>query len=245
MTETIPGIRPRLEAIADAVRPHSRVADVGSDHGRLPRLLIVSGRASWCVATEFGAGPARRLRDGVLETAEAGRIDLRTGRGLDPLLSDDRIDVLVLSGMGGATMLEILERPRLDALGIQRLVLQPQSGWARVRAGLDELGRSVTDERLVRDRGRLYTVIRAGGGRPLPPQGGFSPGEWYELGPCWHRDGEPLAVEYWTGRLENTRHRHERARGAGLENARREIDFAERALAALKARCEGQRVEDC
>jgi len=161
MIGTFPRMRPRLLAVTEAIPVGSRVADIGSDHGHLPRLLIRSGRAVWCIATEYGAGPARRLRAGVTVCPEADRIEIRQGHGLDPLRPEDRIDVLVLSGMGGPTMLSILDAARLQTLGLESLVLQPQSGWAGLRAGLGQRGWSVSAERLVRDRGRFYTVMSA------------------------------------------------------------------------------------
>jgi len=160
MTGTFPRMHPRLLAVNEAIPVGSRVADIGSDHGRLPRLLVRSGRAAWCIATEYGAGPAQRLRAGITACPEADRIEIRHGDGLDPLRPDDRIDVLVLSGMGGPKMLSILDPVRLGALGVERLVLQPQSGRAGLRAGLAQRGWNVSAQRLVLDRGRFYTVVQ-------------------------------------------------------------------------------------
>jgi len=227
--------RPRLQAVTEAIARGSRVADIGSDHGRLPRLLIRSGRATWCIATENGSGPASRLRAGVAACTDADRIEIRQGDGLEPLRPEDRIDGIVLSGIGGATMLSILDAARLQALGIRWLVLQPQSGWAALRAGLAHRGWSVSTERLVRDRGRFYTIMRAAAGAagPAVPEG-FNEREWYELGPCWLRDRDPAAIEYWTERSSNARNRLRHARGDGLLHARGECELADRALAALK-----------
>ncbi len=236
MSEPSPRGRPRLLAVTEAVTAGSRVADIGSDHGRLPRLLIRSGRASWCVATEYGGGPAGRLRTGVGDSPEADRIEVRQGDGLNPLRPEDRIDGLVLSGMGGATMLSILDARKLRMLGVGWLVLQPQSGWASLRSGLASRDWGVTDERLVRDRGRFYTVMRAlPGAEAPPPQAGFDERDWYELGPCWFRDRDPTAIEYWAERSSRARARLRRARGAGVRPAREECELADRALAALKS----------
>ena len=237
MTQPVPGVRARLAAVAAAIPPGSRVADIGSDHGRLPRMLIASGHAGWCVATEHGEGPANRLRAAVEGSPEADRIELRRGDGLAPLRREDALDVLVVSGMGGPAMLRILRAERLDELGPERLVLQPQSGWAGLRAGLDGLGRGVRAERLVEDRGRFYTVMLAGDGVAEPAiPAGFSRREWYEVGPCWVRDGEPAALAYWTRRRERALRRLRLARGGGLEAARAEYDLAERALVVFRSR---------
>jgi len=230
-------VRARLAAIAAMIPRGSRVADIGSDHGRLPRMLLASGRASWCVATENGAGPANRLRAGVETSPEADRIEVRRGDGLEPLCSDDALDALVLSGMGGPAILRILRAGRLDELAPERLVLQPQSGWGTLRAGLDELGRGVRRECLVEDRGRFYAVMLAGrGAGEIPPAEGFSPREWYEVSPCMARDGDPVAPAYWTSRLGRARRRLRDARGGGVEPARAECGLAERALALFTSR---------
>ncbi len=236
MSGRFPRARPRLQAVAEMIAQGSRVADIGSDHGRLPRLLIRSGRAAWCIATEHGNGPAGRLRDGVTACPEEDRIEVRQGDGLDPLQPEDRIDGLVLSGMGGATMLSILDAAQLQALGVKWLVLQPQSGWAALRAGLAQRGWGVSTERLVRDRGRFYTVMHVVAGAPAPvAPSEFSEWEWYEVGPCWYRDRDPVAVEYWTRRSSRARERLRRACGEGVRQARRDCDLANRALAALKS----------
>jgi tRNA (adenine22-N1)-methyltransferase len=236
MSGKLPRARPRLLAVTELIAAGSRVADIGSDHGRLPRLLIGSGRAAWCIATEYGNGPAGRLRAEVTACPEADRIEVRQGNGLDPLRPEDRIDGLVLSGMGGATMLSILDAARLSALGVKWLVLQPQSGWAGLRAGLAQRDWSVSSERLVRDRGRFYTVMHVLSGPPtLKPPSGFNELEWYELGPCWFRDRDPVAIEYWTERSSRARERLRRARGEGLRYAHRECELSDRALAALKS----------
>ena len=236
MSGQFPRIGPRLLAVTEAIASGSRVADIGSDHGRLPRLLIRSGRAVACIATEFGAGPSARLRASVTACPEADRIEVRQGDGLDPLHSEDRIDGLVLSGMGAATMLSILDVSRLGALGVGWLVLQPQSGWAGLRVTLAEREWSITAERLVRDRGRFYTVMRAQAGAttPAPPQG-ISERDWFELGPCLYRDRDPAAIEYWTERSSRARARLRLARGEGIRHARGERELADRALAALKS----------
>jgi len=232
-----PAIRARLEAVATMIPHGSRVGDVGSDHGRLPRMLVASGRSSWCVATEHGDGPERRLRTNVEGSPEADRIEVRRGDGLDPLRPEDDLDVIVLSGMGGPVMLRILRSSRLAEVSPRLLVLQPQSGWAGLRAGLAELGRGVQAERLVEDRGRFYTVMLAGttGTEDRPPAG-FSPREWFDVGPSLARDGDPLAVAYWTRRLDRARRRLETAQGGGISVARSECDLAERALALFSSR---------
>jgi tRNA (adenine22-N1)-methyltransferase len=151
---------PRLAAVADAALPANRIADIGTDHGLLPVRLLLAGAVSFAVATERSVArldPARRL---AAKHGLAG-LDLRAGFGLEPLRAEDRLDVLVLAGMGGRTMRRILDPPRLAALGLPRLVLQPQTCLEEVRRSLDEAGFVLEVDRAVEDRGRRYVVLSA------------------------------------------------------------------------------------
>lgn len=145
------------------------VADVGSGHGLLARRLASRRRAAAARVIASDISPeepiSRRASD------PRAPIDRRVGDGLDVLRPEDGVELLVIAGLGARTILTILERglPRLP--GISRLVLQPQTEAARLRAGLHRLGWHRIRERLVRDRGRHYQILAAerGGARPLPP----------------------------------------------------------------------------
>ena len=227
-------LKARLGALADAVPRGARVADIGSDHGRLPRFLVESGRASHCIATECAPGPYRRLRGGVASGLASGAIETRLGSGIEPLELDDRLDAILVAGMGGYKILSFVDPPRLAQLGVRRLVLQPQSEWPEVRRTLAERGWPLASERLVEDRGRLYTVMVATPeAAPTPPPPAFSADEWWLAGPCWIRDGEPLAARFWELRRERAQRRLERVEEAGRVIAAAEIELAERVLATI------------
>lgn len=156
----------RLRALAALVPPGSRVADVGTGHALLPLFLRRSGRAAHCVATERSPTTLAVLR----RRAAAGRtpegIELRAGDGLQALSAEDRIDVLVLAGLGARKMIRILEDRRLDSLRPRRLVLQPQSETARLETWLARRGYRVVASTETWDRGRAYRVLAVE--RPLP-----------------------------------------------------------------------------
>lgn len=161
-------LMPRLRLIADLVGETGLLWDVGTDHGKLPASLLVSGRIRHAIASDIREGPLERAK----KTAEACGVEDRMTfllcDGLD--MSVDRsIDVVVIAGMGGEAIAGIIERAARLADGGTRLLLQPMSSIEDLRQYLYSGGYTVLGEYLVRERGRLYVVIEAkAGGVPEP-----------------------------------------------------------------------------
>jgi tRNA (adenine22-N1)-methyltransferase len=150
-----------MRAVAELVPEGARVGEVGTDAGALALALLDGGRASRCIATDRSAcGLGRARRRGARHIA-SGRLELRLGSGLAPLAACDRLDVVVLAGMGARSMVRILDDPRLAELSPHRLVLQPQTEPALLRGWLGEHGFAVVGESRAAERGRDYVVIAA------------------------------------------------------------------------------------
>jgi tRNA (adenine22-N1)-methyltransferase len=199
-----PRLSPRLAAAADLVPDGSRPADVGSDHAYLPIRLLLDRRVAWAVATERTAArlePARRAA----ERFGAEGLALRAGDGLEPLLPEDRIDVLVLAGLGGRSARGILEPRRLARLGVRRLVVQPQTCLAEVREHLDRSGWTPVAETVVADRGRFYTIgaAEAGAPRSVWEHPTLDRRDLWAAGPVLVRAAPPAALAAW--RAERSR----------------------------------------
>lgn len=161
----------RLQTVASFIEPGAGVIDVGTDHGFLPVWLAQSGAPGRIVASDVGEGPLQSA----VSTADAyGVVDriefVRTDglEGIDP----SGIGTVVLAGMGGETMIAILEKAPWVKSGGVRLVLQPQTKQTVLTGWLKKEGFVTKDAALCRDDGRLYLVLCAvwdGGGAFLEP----------------------------------------------------------------------------
>lgn len=149
------GLSPRLAAVAAKVIQGRPVADVGTDHAKLPAWLVQSGLVPFALAMDVASGPITTAQKATL--ALVPKIEVRQSDGLDQL-ADGEADTVTICGMGGGTMTGILSRglPRLKS--VQRVVLQPQSMWADVRSVMLSLGFECTEAQLVSDRSKLYVV---------------------------------------------------------------------------------------
>ena len=226
---------PRLEAVAALVPRGARVADVGSGHGLLAAGLLERGTAAACIATERDERLLRELREARPAPLPPG-LELRWGDGLAPLEPGDRIDVVVLAGMGARTIRGLLSDPRLALLGVRRLVLQPQTEHAALRRTLAMRGLGIVDERMARERGRYYVAIAAEPGvDPPAPHPTLSDDDLLVAGPSLVRRGGPVMREFWTAQLGRAEAIARRAAGAASrERARTRVLRARRVLAAIR-----------
>ena len=229
----------RLEAVASLVPPGLRVADIGTGHGLLPHRLLVSGRCSHCIATERTPLLLREVHTFPASHRLAGSLELRAGDGLAALQPDDRVDVVVTAGLGGPTILGMLERSPMPCSTFTRLVFQPQTEPARLRRGLIELGLAIVAERLVQENGRYYLALAA---EPqaearLPAWPGLEPEDVLAAGPCLLREGHPLLVPYWGQQIQRLERILEHAgRGSGLRTVQSRLELARRVLHACVER---------
>ncbi len=153
-------ISKRLGAIASMVRRGSKVADVGTDHGLLPIYLIEQDISPFVIATDIGASPAAVARKNVKAAKLESYIDVRVGDGLAPV-SPDHADDIVIAGMGGETIAEILSAAPWVKDPHYRLILQPMTHAEAVHAWLLENGFSIREERFLEDAGRGYVLLYA------------------------------------------------------------------------------------
>jgi tRNA (adenine22-N1)-methyltransferase len=153
----------RLAAIAALVPPGGRLADIGTDHAYLPVYLVTEGIVPSAVAGEVNHGPFRAAGEALARVGLADRIDLRFGDGL-AILAPGEVDTAVIAGMGGPTIVEILDaRPEVTG-SLSYLVLQPMLGGGVVRRWLASSGWHIAAEALVEEDGRLYEIIAAAPG---------------------------------------------------------------------------------
>ncbi|KUO64063.1 MAG: tRNA methyltransferase [Gracilibacter sp. BRH_c7a] len=148
----------RLHTIASFVPEGSRLGDIGTDHAYLPVYLIQKGIIKSAVGVDIHKGPYESALETVTMYGVGQNIDIRQGNGLIPLRPDE-IDTLVIAGMGGGTILEILQSQPKVLEEVSKIIIQPQGAEARVRKELISQGWRLKDECLVEEDNRIYSVI--------------------------------------------------------------------------------------
>lgn len=149
----------RLMACCQYVRPGDRVADVGCDHGFLSIYLLKNKIASSMIASDIGEGPLKSAMTNADKYGVADNIRFFISDGVQSIPRE--FDCMVCAGLGGDTIISILEAAQWLKNKQYRLILQCQTRVHLLRQYLSNQGWYIQDESTVRDGKFVYTVISA------------------------------------------------------------------------------------
>lgn len=155
----------RLSAIAAHIPPGG-VADVGTDHGYIPVGLALSAYDGRIAASDIKPGPLDAARQTAIRYGVCDKIDFCLCDGLSGI-SPDGISAVVIAGMGGESIADILTAAPWTADGGRTIIMQPMTKSDILRAWLLKNGYRVLTEELC-ENGPLYEIITATGGDDLP-----------------------------------------------------------------------------
>lgn len=223
-------LTPRLQTVAQRVPQGARLADVGTDHAYLPAWLLRSGQIPFAVCTDLRSGPLERARETVERYGVAHRVSLRLCDGLTRV-EPDEVDCVVIAGMGGETILQILRAAPWAAE--KTCIVQPMSSISDLRAGVGALGLHIAGETLAQEGETLYVVMELAPG----PEGPLTAAE-KQVGRVENHLGDPLWPRYLRqeeGRLARALAGLEKSQKAGDDLRRQELAEA---LAGIRDRME-------
>lgn len=152
-------ISKRLQMVAEMVTPGYRVADIGCDHAYTAIYLLTKRISPYVIAMDINQGPLDRARDNVLRFGVEDRISIRKSDGLK-MLNSGEADTILIAGMGGRLMLQILTSHMNIVSAAKELVLQPQSEIYLVRKTLKELGYVIIKENMLKEDGKYYVIMK-------------------------------------------------------------------------------------
>ena len=180
----------RLLACAGFVNKGDRVADIGCDHGYLSIHLLTQGIARGCIASDVAKGPLQSAKDNARKFGVSENITFHLSDGVQSIPRD--FDTLVCAGMGGDTMIHILQSAPWLRDEKYRLILQCQSKRPELRKWLYENGFAIRRETLAKDGKFCYPVTEV----VYAPGESLKGAEFY-ITPALRASGSPLLPEFY------------------------------------------------
>ena len=182
-------ISPRLKVCCDMVAPGSRIADIGCDHGYLSIWLLTQGIARSAIAADINQQPLLSAVRNAEKFGVRDKMEFYLSDGAKSIPRD--FDTLVCAGVGGDTMISILDAAPWLKNGDYTLILQCQSKTPMLRQYLSENGWRICREVAVRDGRFVYTVMLL----QFSPGQLLTPGQCY-ISPALRNNLTPDAMEY-------------------------------------------------
>ena len=150
----------RLRKCASLVRNGARLVDVGSDHAYLPVRLSLQNKISFAIASDIGEKPLQRGMQ-IARKYGAENVEFRLGAGLSTVTPEDRITDIVIAGMGGEVISDIIAQSALCRDSQLNLILQPMTRVEQLIGFLYGSGFEIISQSGLMSKGRPYTVIQA------------------------------------------------------------------------------------
>lgn len=157
-------LSPRLQAIVNHVPKDTICADIGTDHAYIPIYLIKNKICSKIIASDIHEGPLEIAKSQIKLAGFEKQIETRLGNGLE-LIKAGEVDTVVIAGMGGLLIRDILENSKEVTRSIQTLILQPMIAQKELRKYLIEHNYTIVKEDLAKEDQRIYEIIIAGHGK--------------------------------------------------------------------------------
>ena len=152
-------LSPRLKAVASLVGNGYSVADIGTDHAYIPIYLVKNKISPYALAMDINDGPLKIAKTNVIEAGYEGIIEVRKSDGIINLALDE-VDSIVVAGMGGNLIENILLGNLQVVNGLKECILQPQSEVRRLRSFLINNGFAFLNEDVVEDDGKFYFIMK-------------------------------------------------------------------------------------
>jgi len=152
----------RLTTISAFIENNSKVIDIGCDHGLLGIYLYETKDNIKVISSDINELPLKKAHDNLVKYGLLDKIELKLGNGLE-CLSDDT-DTIIISGMGGLTIIEILQDIKKYP-NIKKIVVSPNSDFDLTRKMISKLGFKINREVLVKENKKYYLVSEYIGGK--------------------------------------------------------------------------------
>ena len=218
-----------MHMVAGMVRPGNVLADIGCDHGYLSVWLVREKTVGRAIAMDLREGPLRKAQESIRFFHQTEVIETRLSDGMDELHPGEA-DRIVIAGMGGILMRDILRRGRECVRKAGQLVLQPQSDPELVRAEVFAQGFTITDEQACFEDGKYYIAFAAEPGTEENP---YTDAE-LRYGRILPRRGDPVFREYITEELGKAERMLEGLLAAETDNAKERIPAMKQRIGELR-----------
>ena len=152
-------LKNRLEKILQSADKGETLLDVGCDHAYLAIEAVKRGAAKKVIASDVNKGPLKKAEDNIIKAGLSDKISLRLGSGIE-VISEGEADTVVIAGMGGILITEILDKNPQLSRTVSAYILQPMNSIEDLRRFLINNGYCIEYETLAEEKDKIYSILK-------------------------------------------------------------------------------------
>lgn len=146
----------RLEAIVNFCDRGKIIADIGTDHGFVPNFLYEQDRTRKIIAADISEKSLKKsLEFSKIRSNEKNIVHVIS----DGLKNIDGAENIIIAGMGGVLIADILEKDLEKSKKAEKLILQPMQQVEYLREYLYKKGFTIIDEKIVYEDKKYFQII--------------------------------------------------------------------------------------
>ena len=158
------GLTDRLQMVADEIQQGETMADIGTDHGFLPLYLWEKGISPSVIMCDVSEPSLAKAKAAAGAYQFGHELDFRVGDGLQ-ILKSGEVDDIVIAGMGGLLIRDILAFDLEKTCSFGKFILQPRNNSGILRFWLASHCFDIVKNQLVREGKFICEVITV-----IPPK---------------------------------------------------------------------------
>ncbi|MGN0025717.1 MAG: tRNA (adenine(22)-N(1))-methyltransferase [Clostridium sp.] len=189
----------RLNFIINNIDKVSVLADVGTDHGYIPLYATQNGLCHKAIAIDINKDPLDKARLNAILEGAGDELEFRLGDGLNPLKKDE-VEAVVIAGMGGNLIRDILEENIEKVASFNYLILVPAQNPEVLREYLYNNDYEIICENLCEEDGIYYELFKV---RKKDGESMALDSIYYEVSPKLLMQKHPLMKDYLNSKLDN------------------------------------------
>lgn len=150
-------ISKRLMSLVKYIETSDSLIDIGCDHALLDIYLIKNNYLKSIIVSDIHKSALDAGINNIKKNGLENKIDTRLGDGLEVLNDKDKINTILISGMGTSTILSILNNEYLA--NINKLIIQSNNNHEELRKEIIKLGFYIKDEEYFIDNKKNYINV--------------------------------------------------------------------------------------
>lgn len=151
----------RIYALYECIEKGETVADIGTDHGYVPMLLVRDNISPRAIMSDISPSSLSKAVKTFEEVGlQCDNDDFRVADGLCRI-ADGEVDSIIIAGLGGHTIASILDDDIKKTRSFKKLVLQPRKHSGSLRYFLYKSGFDIVKEVLVPEGKFMCEIIIA------------------------------------------------------------------------------------